>query len=191
MKAFITIMILAGFVLVINACNSGHEKVTTAAAISKDSLVTRGKYLVTVLGCNDCHSPKKMGPQGPFADTDKLLSGYPAGEPLPAATPDQQKKGPVVFTPDLTAASGPWGISYAANITSDATGIGNWTSQQFKNALRTGKFMGLKEERMMVPPMPWQDFRNLTGADIDAVFAYLKSTKPVKNVVPGYQPPVR
>ena len=191
MKAFITILVLAGFVGLLNACNSSQDKVTTVAVAPKDSLVARGKYLVTVMGCNDCHSPKKMGPNGPFADTDKLLSGYPAGEPLPAATPEQQKKGQVVFTPDLTAASGPWGISYAANITSDATGIGNWTGEQFKNTLRTGKFMGLKEERMMVPPMPWQDFRNLTDADIDAVFAYLKSTKPVKNVVPADQLPVK
>ncbi len=191
MKVFITILILAGFVGLLNACNLSQEKGTTTNAVSKDSLLSRGKYLVTVMGCNDCHSPKKMGPQGPFLDTALLLSGYPAGEPLPAATPEQQKKGQVVFTPDLTAASGPWGVSYAANITSDATGIGNWTVEQFRNALRTGRFMGLKEERMMVPPMPWQDFRNLTDADIEAVFVYLKSTKPVKNVVPGYQPPVK
>ena len=98
------------------------------------------------------------------------------------------KNGLVVFSGDLTAAAGPWGTSFAANITSDATGIGNWKEEQFKNAIRHGKYKGLDSERMLMPPMPWEDLGNMTDADIQAIFYYLKSTRPVNNIVPAFKP---
>ncbi|MFI5162090.1 MAG: c-type cytochrome [Sphingobacteriales bacterium] len=191
MKSLFIILILAGFIWALNSCDTA--KTDTASAVnvapSKDSLIKRGHYLVSIIGCNDCHSPKKMGAQGPFVDTALALSGFPANEPAPVATPEQLKNGLPVFAADLTAAAGPWGTSFSANITSDATGIGNWTLDQFKNALRNGKYLGLKEERMLMPPMPWEDFAHMDDADVEAIFTYLKSTKPVKNVVPAYRPP--
>jgi mono/diheme cytochrome c family protein len=190
MKALVTILVLSCFTWALYSCGTGKADSQTAsnAAPSKDSLIKRGSYLVASIGCNDCHSPKKMGPNGPFVDTALTLSGFPANAPVPVATAEQLKQGMAVFSPDLTATAGPWGTTFAANITSDATGIGNWSLAQFKNAIRNGKYMGLKEERMIMPPMPWEDIRNLTDADIEAVFAYLKSTRPVHNVPPPFKP---
>jgi hypothetical protein len=191
MKSLFVILIIAGFVWSLNSCGPSKTDAasTVKAAPSKESLIKRGNYLVTTIGCNDCHSPKKMGPQGPFVDTAIMLSGFPAGEPVPVASPEDIKSHQIVFSADLTAVVGPWGTSFAANITSDATGIGNWSLDQFKNALRHGKYMGLNEERMLLPPMPWQELGTLNDADMEAIFTYLKSTKPVKNVVPSPRPP--
>jgi hypothetical protein len=190
MKAIITVFIISIFALSLNSCDPAKTTNTAAADTppSKDGLIKRGSYLVTTIGCNDCHSPKKMGPRGPYVDTARMLSGFPSNAPVPVAGSGDIKNGLVVFNGDLTAAIGPWGTSFAANITSDATGIGNWKEDQFKNALRHGKYKGLDSERMLLPPMPWQDLGNLTDADIEAIFYYLKSTKPVNNVVPAFRP---
>ena len=190
MKALITILIIAVFAWSLNSCDTAKTDATaTTAAPTKDSLIKRGNYLVTTIGCNDCHSPKKMGPNGPFVDTSRMLSGFPSDEPAPVASAEDIKNHQIVFSGDLTGCVGPWGTSFSANITSDATGIGNWTLDQFKNALRNGKYMGLKEERALMPPMPWEELGKLSDADVEAVFTYLRSTKPVKNVVPAYRPP--
>ena len=189
MKTIITICIAAVFAWSFYACNPAKPNVAAASAPpSKDSLIKRGAYLVAIVGCNDCHSPKHMGPHGPEIDTLNMLSGFPSSRPIPVADPKAIQSGLVVFNGDLTATIGPWGTSFAANITSDETGIGNWTEAQFKNALRNGKYMGMDGSRMLMPPMPWQDFRNMTDGDIQAIFYYLKSTKPFKNVVPAFRP---
>ena len=93
------------------------------------------------------------------------------------------------MSPDLTTAVGPWGVSFASNITSDDTGIGNWSLEQFKISLTKGRFKGLENGRDLLPPMPWQNFANLTNEDLKAIYTYLQSTKPVKNVVPAPIPP--
>ena len=83
----------------------------------------------------------------------------------------------------LTAWSGPWGISYAINLTPDQnTGIGIWTEDMFIKALRTGRHMGTS--RPILPPMPWQEFATATDADLKAMFAYFKSLPPIQNRVP-------
>ena len=86
---------------------------------------------------------------------------------------------------DLTSAVGPWGMSFAANITSSETGIGNWTEENFIRAIRKGKFKGLEGSRDLLPPMPWFAYKNMTDEDIKSVFAFLQSTKPVENIVPA------
>jgi hypothetical protein len=141
--------------------------------------------LVQIMGCNDCHSPKKMGAQGPEIIPELMLSGYPADRPVIKFTDPKIKEGFGQFYPDLTAAAGPWGISFAANLTPDETGIGNWSEDQFKIALTKGKFKGMETGRTLLPPMPFFNYANMEGADIKAVFAYLKSVKPVKNLVPA------
>ena len=89
---------------------------------------------------------------------------------------------------DLTAWSGPWGISYAINLTPDEnTGIGSWSEETFTKALRTGRHMGVA--RPILPPMPWENFRNLSDEDLRAVYAYLRTIPPVKNRVPEPTPP--
>jgi hypothetical protein len=76
-------------------------------------------------------------------------------------------------------------MSFAANLTSDETGIGAWTEHNFITAMRTGKIKGLENGRTMLPPMPWFNFKNMTDEDLKSIFAYLKSTKPVSNLVPA------
>jgi len=190
MKALIPISIIVVLIWTFNACTPAKQKAQTTAdaAPSKDSLVKRGAYLVTGLGCNDCHSPKKMTAMGPVVDTPRMLSGFPANAPVPAPGPNDIKSGLVVFNGDLTACVGPWGTTFSANITSDATGIGNWKEAQFVNALRHGKWKGLDGTRPIMPPMPWQDFGRLNDLDIRAIFYYLQSTKPINNVVPEFKP---
>ncbi|NML22263.1 c-type cytochrome [Pseudoflavitalea sp. G-6-1-2] len=167
-------------------CNSAQTEETAAAttAISKDSLIRRGEYLVSVIGCDDCHSPKRMGPKGPELIPELRLSGFPEKGQLPPVEPAALNKGWVLMGPDLTATAGPWGITYASNITSDSTGIGGWKEEQFVKAMREGKSKGLDGARPIMPPMPWQNLSKLSDHDIKAMFAYLMSVKAVKNVVP-------
>lgn len=147
-----------------------------------------GKYMVDVLGCTDCHTPKKMTAQGPVHDMDRFLMGFDASQPLPPV-PDNVTIGPwVLFAGDLTAAVGPWGTSYAANLTPHETGIGNWSLQQFTKALRDGKYKGLETSRPMMPPMP-KHYAYLSDEDIEAIFNYLKTIPAKENVVPAYRPP--
>jgi hypothetical protein len=94
------------------------------------------------------------------------------------------------MSPDITAFAGPWGISYAANLTSDsATGIGAWTEEQFIKSMRTGKHLGAENGRPILPPMPWPFISKMTDEDLSAVYAYLKSLPPVSNRVPAPTPP--
>lgn len=167
-----------------------HTEVTAKPTVT--DLVKRGELLVTIGGCNDCHSPKVMTANGPEPDPARLLSGHPAQDPLPAIT-EKKMVAPgqwVLFAPDLTAAVGPWGTSFAANLTPDDTGIGNWDFEQFKKAIREGKSKGMDGARPLLPPMPWFNFAKMSDDDLLAVFTYLKSLPPVKNVVPNPMPPV-
>lgn len=152
-----------------------------------DSRVARGKYLAAILGCGDCHTPMKMGPKGPESDTKRLLSGHPQELKMPAAPPPA---GPWISSGSATntAFAGPWGVTYATNLTSDRkTGIGVWTEEMFVRALRTGKHVGSSRE--IQPPMPWQAYAQATDEDLRAVFAYLRTVPPIQNAVPGYEPP--
>jgi len=153
------------------------------------SLIKEGEYLVNVMGCHDCHSPKRMGPNGPELIPELLLSGYPGDRPLVKGDLSVLPPGWAMLNEDLTSFTGPWGRSFAANLTSDPTGVGLWTEEQFRKALTQGKFMGVDNGRMLLPPMPWQNFVNLRDEDLKAIFMYLKSTKPVNNIVPGPIPP--
>jgi hypothetical protein len=154
-----------------------------------EDLVVQGQRLITILGCNDCHSPKKMGAKGPEIIEDLRLSGYPADRPVVKFDSKLIAQGFSMFYPDLTAAAGPWGISFAGNLTPDQSGIGNWTEAQFKKAITEGKFKGLDGNRPMLPPMPWEGYRSLTNHEIHAMFTYLKQLKPVKNLVPSHVTP--
>ncbi len=169
----------------ITGCKVKEEKPKAETKqASQEELVKRGQYLVSIAGCDDCHSPKVFGPKGPEPDPNLRLSGHPANVPIGPVDKNVLKSW-MLFHPMNTAAVGPWGVSFAANITSDATGIGNWTEEQFVKAMREGKFKGLDNTRPLLPPMPWPSYANMTDDDLKAVFAYLKTTKPVKNAVPA------
>lgn len=156
-----------------------------SAEDSQKAKVERGAYLVNAIGCDDCHSPKIMGPQGPEVNMDVRLSGHPAQQPLAQITDSSILKDYALFAPALTAAVGPWGTSFAANLTPDESGIGTWTEGQFVKAIREGKLKGMDNTRPLLPPMPWFNYRNLSDEDLTSIFAYLKTLKPVKNVVPA------
>ncbi|MDQ5908791.1 MAG: hypothetical protein QG599_884 [Pseudomonadota bacterium] len=158
-----------------------------AAAASNADAVSRGAYLVNSWGCADCHTPMKMGPNGPEPDRSRALSGHP--ESLKLAPPPQANESWVWFgSATNTAYAGPWGISYAINITSDReTGLGAWKAEDFVTAMKTGKHAGVG--RPILPPMPWQALSHLTEDDLRAMFQYLQTVPPVRNRVPDYQPP--
>lgn len=173
---------MGGVLLV--SCEPQKTESPVALDSSKAQMIARGKYLVNTSACNDCHSPKIMTPHGPEPDASRLLSGHPSNAAIPKVNSDALKDW-VLFNQDLTSAVGPWGVSFAANITSDETGIGNWSEKQFLTAIRMGKYKGLEGSRNLLPPMPWQVYNGMTDADLKAIYAYLKTTKPVVNVVPA------
>jgi mono/diheme cytochrome c family protein len=170
-------------------CVLATASLASAAGTKRDgSAVARGKYLVEYGGCNDCHTPWKMGPNGPAPDRSRLLSGHPESLELPP--PPKLQAGPwaLVATATMTGWSGPWGVSFAANLTPDReTGMGAWTEQNFIESMRTGRHLG--RGRPILPPMPYFSLANLTDSDLKAVFAYLRSIPAIKNRVPDPIPP--
>jgi len=152
-----------------------------AQQASGNAAVERGRYLVTITGCHDCHSPKI---EGMTPDLGRALSGRPGTTPLPSPT-----KGEVHASLDLTAWTGPWGYSVASNLTPDpATGIGTrYTEATFISTMRTGK---KPNGTPLMPPMPAEVYQNMTDEDLRAVFAYLRTIKPIRNpVLAGLTPP--
>jgi hypothetical protein len=190
---FFYALIALGLVSVLSFCTgkNAEESAKTAPQTTTEDPVKRGEYLVGICGCNDCHTPKIMTAQGPAPDTKRLLSGYPSEETLPEVT-DKKMIAPgqwALFNGSLTAAVGPWGTTFSANITPDETGIGTWTYEQFEKVMREGKSKGLEGTRPILPPMPWVNYINMADADMRAIFAYLKSIPAVKNAVPNPIPP--
>ena len=156
------------------------------AAAPAQAQVERGKMLVIGSACHDCHTPKKFGSNGPEPDMDRMLSGHP--EDIKVSAPYQPAAGSpwaVATTADLTAWSGPWGVSFPANLTPDTlTGLrsGVWTEELFIKALRTGRHMGTSRE--ILPPMPWNFYGQLSDDDLRAIWAYLGTIRAIKNHVP-------
>ena len=153
-----------------SACNNNKSEPT--ATDNQDSIkkvLEKGEYIANnVALCIHCHSQ---------AD-DTKFSG-----PL---VPGTEGGGGYAFTPG----HGVPGTVFGRNITPDAeTGIGNWSLEQFKTALTKGKYKGLDDGRMLLPPMPWINYVNMKDADVKAIYSYLMSIKPVKNVVSAPIPP--
>ena len=130
---------------------------SAAAALAADPAAERGKYLVSIAGCNDCHTP------GYFLgkpDMARFLGGSEVGFEIPGL-----------------------GVFHGPNLTPDKeTGIGNWTDEQVLTALQKG---ARPDGRMLAPIMPWHAFANLTPDDAKGIVAYLRTLQPVKNKVPG------
>jgi mono/diheme cytochrome c family protein len=119
--------------------------------------VARGRYLVMLGGCSDCHTPGNFFGK---PDMGRFLGGSEVGFELPKL-----------------------GVFYGPNLTPDAeTGIGSWTSAEIVAALQTGK---RPDGRILAPVMPWRALAQLTPADAQAIAAFLKSLPPVRNKVPG------
>jgi hypothetical protein len=161
-----------------------------AHAADAASKVARGQYLVSTSGCHDCHTPFKLGPNGAEPDMTRALSGHP--EALVMPPPPALPPGPwlVTMAATNTAFAGPWGVSFTANLTPDAdTGLGQWTLKNFMDTIRTGRHMG--RGRPVLPPMPIPVYNNFTDDDLEAVYSYLRTIKPIKNRVPEPLPPAQ
>lgn len=183
-------LVLIGFLVYGLSLGPRPASSQTQGEATRQAQIQRGEYLVTVGGCHDCHSPKRMTPHGPEPDPDRLLSGHSAEAALPAVPPGAV--GPAqwggLFTHDLTAWVGPWGVSFAANLTpKPTTGLGGWSEELFIRTMRSGKHLGVG--RQILPPMPWFNYAKLSDDDLKAIFAYLRTLKPIVNAVPAPLPP--
>ncbi len=155
-----------------------HSKGETTTA----EKIAKGKYIVTVSGCNDCHTPWKMGANGPEPDMSRMLSGHPQDFVLPPA-PKLEAPWMMSAVATNTAWAGPWGVSFTANLTPDReTGLGKWRLRNFVETIRTGRHMGRGRE--ILPPMPIPMYKHFTDADLEAIFAYLRTLPPIENRVP-------
>jgi mono/diheme cytochrome c family protein len=126
-------------------------------ARADEAQVERGRYLVNLGGCNDCHTPGYFFGQ---PDMARFLGGSDAAFEMPGL-----------------------GAFVGRNITPDKeTGIGDWTEEQIVTALQTGV---RPDGRILAPIMPWPALANLTDEDVRAIAAFLKSIPPVSNAVPG------
>ena len=156
---FVVLIAVSACLLLAFALLGATPKRRTASARGP-ALAKRGEYLVTVTGCNDCHTP------GTFygaPDFHRMLSGSEVGW------------------------IGPWGVVYARNLTPDAeTGLGKWRASEIVSTIRTGL---TPDGRHLAPIMPWMDFAKLTDADANAIAAYLKSIPAVSHKVPDAVPP--
>jgi len=167
-----------------SSSDSGSAGLPTAKA-SMDQ-VARGRALVTTFGCVDCHAQGLNDPNSPT-----WMAGYSTA---------QGGHGPGVFQ------IGPF-ATYAANLTPDVTGLGQYTDRQVYNALRYGLDPGATADAVvssatpgqgnfpatphyLAPPMPWTATRHLADSDLWALVAYLKhGIKPVANTPPDSQGP--
>jgi mono/diheme cytochrome c family protein len=180
-----SMLVLAGL-SILSAAVAGCARADANSASA--SRVERGKYLVTVGGCNDCHTPLKMGAKGPEPDMSRMLSGHPESFPIAEGVQPTSNHWMMTAAASGTAFSGPWGVIFTANLTPDQnTGLGIWTEEMFVNALRTGRHMGVSRE--ILPPMPWFNYREMSDGDLKAVYAYLRTIPAVHNRVPAPLPP--
>ena len=155
-----------------------------APATTKQARIERGAHLVRTMGCNDCHTPWKMGPRGPEPDMSRALTGHQEDMKMPPAP--VLPPGPWVWVAagTNTAFAGPWGTSFTANLTPDKeTGLGKWTEEMFIATMKTGRHEG--KGRPLLPPMLFWMLGALDNEDIKSLFAYLQSLPPVKNRVPA------
>jgi mono/diheme cytochrome c family protein len=184
-KTKLTLASLAAAVATTGALAAAPRAATPPDAAAK---VARGAYLVKAVGCNDCHTPMKLGARGPEPDMTRMLSGHPEAMALPPAP--KLPPGPWMATvaATMTAWSGPWGTSFTANLTPDKeTGLGQWTARTFVDTIRTGRHLG--RGRPVLPPMPVQALANMTEDDLESIFAYLQTVPAIKNRVPQPLPP--
>lgn len=133
---------------------------TPAHQMTQADMVARGDYLTWTSGCNDCHTP---GALYGAPDTTRKLSGSEVGW------------------------RGPWGVSYARNLTpDDETGLGKWSEKDIVTAIRQGH---RPDGSPLMPPMPWPAFAHFDSVDAYSIAAYLKSLPPISHKVPDKIPP--
>lgn len=186
-RIVVTLAVASLLPLAVSCSNEVSAKPTAAQAetdakFAKAAQIERGKKLVNFGGCHDCHTPLAMTPKGPAPDMTRALSGHPSNMIMPEP-PKMDGAWLWAGAATNTAFAGPWGISYSRNLTPDqVSGLGIWTEEMFIKTMRTGRHMGVS--RPILPPMPWQQLNTLPDEDLKAIFAYLRTVKPVRNEVP-------
>jgi len=129
-------------------------------AAAKAKAIERGRFLVGVSACVDCHTP---GTLFGAPDFTRQLSGSELGW------------------------QGPWGTTYARNLTPDLeTGLGYYKEVEIVNAIKGGKRL---DGSPMLPPMPWQNYTAYSDEDLHAMATYLLSLPPISHAVPERVPP--
>ena len=143
-----TLAIAAGVALSIAIANTANAQAAQVA---------RGKYLVTLGGCTDCHTPGFFFGK---PDMARYLGGSDVGFELPGL-----------------------GTFVGPNLTPDkATGLGDLSDAQVVAAIQKG---ARPDGRLLAPIMPYHAFANLTKQDVEAIVAFLRSIPPVQNKVVG------
>lgn len=180
------------FTATIDSCDSNNSNRTDIPARTQEQMVAQGKYLVETADCNDCHTPLKFTANGPVPDSTRYLSGVSQDAITPTTFDEKEMSmvnaGGMITFPN-GAFAGAWGISFPSNLTPDSTtGLGGWTADIFIRAIRHGKYQGVMSGRDMMPLMPWQNFKNFTDEDLEAIFAFLQTIPAVHNRVPSYVP---
>lgn len=131
--------------------------IPSRTVLAQDAQFKRGKYLVTLGGCNDCHTPGYFFGK---PDMARFLGGSEVGFDIPGL-----------------------GVFHGPNLTPDQdTGLGKWSTEEIVTAITKGQ---RPDGRVLAPIMPWHAFASLTREDVRAIAAFLKSLPPVKNKVPG------
>jgi hypothetical protein len=180
-------VLAASAVVALGGCSPDQSSSQT---MSKEEMIERGRHLIVTGDCSICHSPKIMTEQGPVVDSSMLLAGHRADAPIPSFPAEILAKGEwgALSNPEFTAWAGPWGISFASNLTPhQVNGSGAWTETAFIKAMRTGRHLGAG--RVIMPPMPWQAIAAHTDKDLKAIFAFFQSLPPIDNKVPQPIPP--
>jgi hypothetical protein len=167
---------------ILGASNFGEVQQHDGGTATTEQQIARGKHLVEIMGCHDCHTPVKLGPNGPEPDRSRALSGHPEQLIMPPPPPPA---GPWIasIAATFTAFGSPAGTVFTRNLTPDKeTGLGDWTVEEFIATMKTGRERG--KGRPVLPPMPVQNLRALSDTDIRSLFAYLQSIPAVRNLVP-------
>ena len=162
-------------VMALLAAGTGQAQQRAAGAPAAGASVDRGKYLVSITGCHDCHSPKS---QGMTPDPARLLSGRPSTTKMPS-----KADGEIHASLDFTAFWGPWGQTVASNLTPDkATGLPGrgYNEKTFVQTMRTGK---KPNGTAVQPPMPVEVYQNLSDDDLRSIWMFLRTLKPINNAV--------
>lgn len=179
------IVLLIAFVILITSI----PDLLASRDIDKEIKTKFGKLLTEEFGCVDCHTPKIVINNQVLIDENRMFSGHQQDNILPEFPPELVAPGKWkgLYTADMTAWGGPWGISYAANLTPDKkTGIGNLSEENFISILGLGIHSTLS--RKIMPPMPWNEISRLNKQELGAIYLYLKTIKPIKNKVPEAVP---
>jgi hypothetical protein len=162
---------------------------SAVAAVPDAAKVARGRYLVNTSGCHDCHTPfKPSADGGAEPDMTRMLSGHPESLKMPPAPMLPEGPWLVIAAATNTAWSGPWGVSFTANLTPDRdTGLGEWTLKNFVDTIRSGRHMG--RGRAILPPMPIPVYSQMVDSDLEAIYSYLRTIPSIRNRVPEPLPP--